>query len=172
MTKKMSFIVTIFWLMSAPALAQNPADAGISPQRAAAAMERLADFAAAHGVSAWPRLDGNAYDRSFSGTTVGLILDIDSATEGRARWDGRSHVPMRHELTGVPPGLAAGRYVVAATSPDAGSLFFDNRRLEIIGVLGSLPGDADLLDAALAQVCTPVAAAAETDYDCRDRTRK
>jgi len=173
MPMKISFLVSLLWLISTPVLAQNAADADNSSQRAAAAMERVADFAAIHGISAWPRLDGCEYARSFSGETVGLILTVESATEARARWDGRCHVPMRHDLTGVPPGLAKGRYVVAATSLESDPYKqLTNRRLQISGVLGDVPNDAELLAAAMAQICTPVAAGEETDHDCRDRNRK
>ena len=135
--------------------------------------QRVAAFAEELGISAWPRLDGCEYDRSFDGTTVGLILTIDSATTGTARWDGRCHVPLRHELAGVPPGLAPGRYVVAATLSQAERSYqFINRRLEIVGILGDVPNDAALFDAALAHICTPLTADEETDHDCRDRNRK
>lgn len=151
----------------APALVQGtatPASTTLPPA------ERVAAFALARGISAWPRTDGCAYDRSFSGTTVGLILDINSSTAGTARWDGRCHVPMRHELTGVPPGLAMGRYVVAATANEADEdSGFINRGLQVIGVLGNVPNDRDVIAATLAKICTPVPAAEETDHDCIER---
>lgn len=60
--------------------------------------------------------------------------------------------------------------MVAATSLEsAPHKQFTNRRLQIVGVLGDVPNDGELLDAAMAQICTPVAAGEETDHDCRDR---
>lgn len=152
------------WGLLAALAASLPAHAG--PAEADAA---IAAFEAEAGIATWPRLDGCQYAEPFGDRIVGLVLTLETKGSAQARWDGRCHVPIRHEVLELPAGLPRGTYVVAATavpgdhSWDASS----NRKLRITRVLGAQPADRELVHAAVRRICRTPGRAGD-DRDCAD----
>ena len=112
-------------------------------------------FAHQSGIQSWPRLDGCAYSEDFTNKTVGIIIDVRSAISASARWDGRCHVPISHELNNWPSNLSFGRYIVAVSSePDNKWDEKRNRTLNVIAVLGDKPNQDKLISAAIKMICS------------------
>ena len=127
----------------------------------------LAAFEESSGIQLWPRLDGCHYAEAFKNKITGIIINVHSATRAAARWDGRCHVPIMHELSNWPVALSPGRYVVAVRSMNDGQIYpAYNRSIKIIAVMGKHPDKAEFLSAAIKKICATPINGHEIDRDC------
>jgi hypothetical protein len=147
--------------------------AGCLPMRAGppSATATVAAFERSAGIEAWPRLDGCNYAERFGDRTVGLVLRVGRGGYAQSRWDGRCHVPINHELQGMPAGLPGGTYVVAAKAPapapgDGQWPDLRQRHLVITAILGSAPANDDLVQAVVRRICLTPAPPRTEDRDC------
>lgn len=138
------------------------ADLGPRDDDASAALD---EFAKRTGIEVWPSQRGCAYDRSFRGRVVGLVLEVQDARHARAPWDGRCVIPIEHELTGWPRELPPGWYVVtvtAADDPGEPAYMRRNRHLRVLGVLGTESDCKSCIMAAMRRMCAAIPAADRT----------
>jgi hypothetical protein len=133
-------------------------------------LEKIKAFELRANIQTWPTLDGCRYSESFVNKIVGLIINVKPSGNVYARWDGRCHVPIKHELIDWPMDLGPGKYVVAATT-----ILNDNRRnkknriLRIIAVLGKIPTQEKTITEAINRICLSPLKNGITDRDCDNK---